>query len=198
MATNIEIEAKVLISKDDYERVIKLYNKENATKITQTNYYIDTDSLYLKRYGIGLRIREKSYYTLTLKAPMAEGLLEKKESITKEQYEALKNKQIFPSGNIKNFLLMLGVDISKLKILTELVTERTEIENFSGGEIFSIDKNSYNGLIDYELEMEGESLERAKAALKEICNELGITYKENSKSKQVRAMDTINVKKFKK
>ena len=46
--------------------------------------------------------------------------------------------------------------------------------------------------------MEGESLERAKAALKEICNELGIAYKENSKSKQVRAMDTINVKKFKK
>ena len=82
MATNIEIEAKVLITKEEYLRVIKFYKKENGTRIDQTNYYIDTDDLFLKKFGIGLRIREKGYFTLNLKAPMAEGLLEKKESIS--------------------------------------------------------------------------------------------------------------------
>lgn len=191
MATNIEIEAKVLISEQDYKRVIKFYSKENANKIKQVNYYIDTDSLYLKKYGIGLRIREKGYYVLTLKAPMGEGLLEKKESITEKQFLDFNDKNIFPNGDVKNFLMMLGVDISKLKIQTKLVTDRIEIDNYASGEVFSIDKNTYNGIVDYELEMEGESLERAKAALKARCEELNIEYKDNEKSKQVRAMITI-------
>lgn len=191
MATNIEIEAKVLITKEEYLRVIKFYKKENGTRIDQTNYYIDTDDLFLKKFGIGLRIREKGYFTLNLKAPMAEGLLEKKESITKEQYEDFKNKGIFPTGDIKNFLLMLDVDVTKLKIQTSLFTERIEIDNYSSGEIFSIDKNYYNGIEDYELEMEGNSIDRARNALKEKCAELNIPYVENQKSKQVRAMDTI-------
>lgn len=191
MATNIEIEAKVLITKEEYLRVIKFYKKENGTRIDQTNYYIDTDDLFLKKFGIGLRIREKGYFTLNLKAPMAEGLLEKKESITKEQYEDFKNKGIFPIGDIKSFLLMLDVDVTKLKIQTSLFTERIEIDNYASGEIFSIDKNKYNGIEDYELEMEGNSIDRARNALKEKCVELNIPYIENQKSKQVRAMDTI-------
>lgn len=191
MATNIEIEAKVLISKEEYLKAIKFYKKENVTKINQTNYYIDTDDLYLKKFGILLRIREKGYFVMNLKAPLAEGLLEKKESITKEQYEDFKNKGIFPTSDIKSFLQMLGVDVNKLKIQTSLFTERTEIDNYEGGEIFSIDKNTYNGITDYELEMEGNSLSRAKNALKEKCLELGIPFIINEKSKQVRAMDTI-------
>ena len=133
MATNIEIEAKVLITKEEYLRVIKFYKKENGTRIDQTNYYIDTDDLFLKKFGIGLRIREKGYFTLNLKAPMAEGLLEKKESITKEQYEDFKNNGVFPTGDIKNFLLMLDVDVTKLKIQTSLFTERIEIDNYPSG-----------------------------------------------------------------
>ena len=86
---------------------------------------------------------------------------------------------------------MFGVDITKLKIQTTLKTERIVIENFSDDEVFAIDKNYYNGLIDYELELEGTSLERAKNSLKEKCEELNIDFVENAKSKQVRAMETI-------
>lgn len=191
MATNIEIEAKVLINEDDYKRAIKYYKKENVTKITQINYYIDTDELLLKNFGIGLRIRYKGFYVLNIKAPLQEGLLEKNESISEETYKKFKDEGIFPSGAIKNLLLMFGIEIEKLKIQTSLKTERIEIENFSNGELFAIDKNSYNGLVDYELELEGTSLERAKSALKLKCDELKIPYVENIKSKQVRAMETI-------
>ena len=191
MATNIEIEAKVLINEDNYKRVLKFYKKEELQKVTQLNYYIDTDDLLLKQFGIGLRIRQKDFYVLNMKAPLQEGLLEKKESITEKEFENFKNNGVLPNGSIKNLLLMFGVDITKLKILTTLKTERIVIENFNENEVFAIDKNYYNGLIDYELELEGTSLERAKNSLKEKCEELNIDFVENAKSKQVRAMETI-------
>ncbi len=191
MATNIEIEAKVLINEDDYKRVLKFYKKEELQKVTQLNYYIDTDDLLLKQFGIGLRIRQKDFYVLNMKAPLQEGLLEKKESITEKEFENFKNNGVLPNGSIKNLLLMFGVDITKLKIQTTLKTERIIIENFNENEVFAIDKNYYNGLIDYELELEGTSLERAKNSLKEKCEELNIDFVENAKSKQVRAMETI-------
>lgn len=191
MATNIEIEAKVLINEDDYKRVLKFYKKEELQKVTQLNYYIDTDDLLLKQFGIGLRIRQKDFYVLNMKAPLQEGLLEKKESITEKEFENFKNNGVLPNGSIKNLLLMFGVDITKLKIQTTLKTERIVIENFNENEVFAIDKNYYNGLIDYELELEGTSLERAKNSLKEKCKELNIDFVENAKSKQVRAMETI-------
>ncbi|MCI7601521.1 MAG: CYTH domain-containing protein [Mollicutes bacterium] len=191
MATNIEIEAKVLINEDDYNRVLKFYKKEELQKVTQLNYYIDTDDLLLKQFGIGLRIRQKDFFVLNMKAPLQEGLLEKKESISEKEFDNFKNNGVFPNGSIKNLLLMFGVDITKLKIQTTLKTERIVIENFSDNEVFAIDKNYYNGLIDYELELEGTSLERAKNSLKEKCEELNIDFVENSKSKQVRAMETI-------
>ena len=191
MATNIEIEAKVLINEDDYNRVLKFYKKEELQKVTQLNYYIDTDDLLLKQFGISLRIRQKDFFVLNMKAPLQEGLLEKKESISEKEFDNFKNNGVFPNGSIKNLLLMFGVDITKLKIQTTLKTERIVIENFSDNEVFAIDKNYYNGLIDYELELEGTSLERAKNSLKERCEELNIDFVENAKSKQVRAMETI-------
>lgn len=191
MATNIEIEAKVLINEDDYNRVLKFYKKEELQKVTQLNYYIDTDDLLLKQFGIGLRIRQKDFFVLNMKAPLQEGLLEKKESISEKEFDNFKNNGVFPNGSIKNLLLMFGVDITKLKIQTTLKTERIVIENFSDNEVFAIDKNYYNELIDYELELEGTSLERAKNSLKEKCEELNIDFVENAKSKQVRAMETI-------
>lgn len=191
MATNIEIEAKVLINEDDYNRVLKFYKKEELQKVTQLNYYIDTDDLLLKQFGIGLRIRQKDFFVLNMKAPLQEGLLEKKESISEKEFDNFKNNGVFPNGSIKNLLLMFGIDITKLKIQTTLKTERIVIENFSDNEVFAIDKNYYNGLIDYELELEGTSLERAKNSLKEKCEELNIDFVENAKSKQVRAMETI-------
>ena len=191
MATNIEIEAKVLINEDDYNRVLKFYKKEELQKVTQLNYYIDTDALLLKQFGIGLRIRQKDFFVLNMKAPLQEGLLEKKESISEKEFDNFKNNGVFPNGSIKNLLLMFGVDITKLKIQTTLKTERIVIENFSDNEVLAIDKNYYNGLIDYELELEGTSLERAKNSLKERCEELNIDFVENAKSKQVRAMETI-------
>ncbi len=191
MATNIEIEAKCLISKDDYNKIIDFYHAEKYDRVKQINHYIDTDDFKLKKAGIGLRIRERDIFMMTLKAPMAEGLLEKNEKISWRQYEDFRDKGVFPKCSIKDVLLMLNINPEELKIQASLETERIQFNNFKDKGDFSIDKNTYNGIVDYELELEGNSLNKAKEALKEICTEANVPYVDNPKNKQVRAFSTI-------
>lgn len=78
MNNNIEIEAKVLLTKEQYVKVMKAMHLNIKDQFVQTNYYIDSNQRILKKQNIALRVRElKGNYTLTLKTPMAEGLLEK-------------------------------------------------------------------------------------------------------------------------
>jgi glutathione S-transferase len=192
MAANIEIEAKVLISLTDYQKMVKTYEANFSKEYDQYNYYIDTKDFKLKALGIGLRIRLfEGSYMLTLKAPLAEGLLEKDQDIKKVNYDTLADKNLFPEGNIKEFIKMIGITPDDLKILCSLKTHRIEIDDGDNTRKISLDKNEYNGIVDYEIELESDSLSRAKESLKKLCEKNGIEYKDNPKSKQSRAMETI-------
>ncbi len=192
MAASIEIESKALISEENYSKIIKYFKSEITREYDQTNHYIDTKDFALKQLGIGLRIRNvSSSFVLTLKAPMAEGLLEKDQHISREIFTKFKKGEGFPDGIVKDFVRMLGVDPSSLKILAKLTTHRIEIENETTGKTLCIDKNVYNQVTDFELELEANTLEQGKIQLKDICSKAGIQYKENLKSKQSRAMESI-------
>ena len=192
MANNIEIEAKVLIDEQSY-KVVKNHCKDHISDFyTQTNYYIDTPKFDLRNNGIGLRIREKqNKYEITLKTPMSEGLLEKTEPISKEQFKELRDKGIFPETKIKSFIMMLGFDfkISDLKILAHLTTERIDISTPTG--TFSIDKNTYFDKTDYELEKEGNNLKEAENFLEDLCITSKIPYSNNKVSKMARALNEL-------
>lgn len=192
MSSNIEIEAKSLISEDEYERIIDKLNLGKYRKYKQTNYYIDTEDRFLKRNGIALRIREKDEnFELTLKTPLSEGLLEKNENISWREFDNLKDKRIFPEGNIKKFLEILGVSIKDLKVLTSLTTERISMD-YSIYHI-DLDKNIYsNNIVDYELEVESSSMENAKEEITKILTSCDITnFTFNTISKQSRAMNAL-------
>ncbi len=192
MATNIEIEAKVLINEKEYNNVLDIFKSKIIKTYTQTNYYIDTDNLDLKKIGVGLRIRElDGRYTLTLKAPMSEGLLEKDEHLSLDVFKAFQKSNLFPEAHIADFIRMLGVDTKELKIQTSLVTLRNEVSYEDATYEFSVDKNTYNDVVDYELEMAGASLSKAKEKLKAICIRTNTFYKDNLKSKETRALETL-------
>lgn len=192
MATNIEIEAKVLITKEDYDKLVEIYSKEKSDEFDQVNYYIESKDLGLKKLGVGLRIRKKNNsYVMTLKAPMSEGLLEKNAQLNEEQYKEFKEKGIFPDCYIKEFVKMLGFDPDLLKIRAQLKTHRIEIPLDDGKNAFSIDRNEYNKITDYELEMNSNSLLRAKNKLQEICEINGVPYKDNTRSKQTRCLESL-------
>src|SRR5690625_2716737 len=86
MAEEIEIEFKTLINEEDFERLrTKLPFFEKP--IIQTNYYFDTIDYSLKRQPCALRIREKeNNYTLTLKQPHQDGILETHDKLTKKEF----------------------------------------------------------------------------------------------------------------
>lgn len=190
MSTNIEIEAKILVNEKEFNQLKTLLQIDEKLKVTQTNYYVDDQKGSLRSYGFALRIRELAQtYTLTLKSPMAEGTLEKNQQISKEAYLALQNQSIFPVGLIKDFLEMFGFDTSTLKIITFLKTDRYETK-FEGRHV-CLDKNTYHGLVDYEIESEESSLKNAAETLKLLCEKANIEYKANQISKYARAIKTL-------
>lgn len=191
MSNAIEIEAKALVSQDDYRKLAKLF--PDSPRYTQTNHYIDSDERILFKEGIALRIREKNgQYELTLKTPLSQGLLEKNCVITKQQFDDFKQKGIFPKGDTSRFLTMLDIDIATLKILTSLTTDRIDVE-YKGG-LLSIDRNCYSGKTDYEVEFEYNNLGGAKKVLSDLFEENGIAYTFTKASKTRRAMEALEAK----
>lgn len=193
MQSNIEIEAKVLLSKEQYGKLLKYLHLERYKKIEQINHYVDTENRLLKQNDIALRIRENKDFVLTLKTPLSEGLLEKNQIITWREYTELEDQGIFPQGDIKNFLEICGFNTRDLKVLASLKTSRIELELDEG--ILCLDENVYgqqNSVIDYELEVEATSMEKAEETATKILKEIGITdFKFNTHSKQARAISAI-------
>jgi uncharacterized protein YjbK len=185
MSNAIEIEAKALVKKEDYEKLVKRF--AGAKSYEQTNYYIDNGEGLLRKEGVALRIREKEgLYEMTLKTPLSEGLLEKSCTWTKERFDGFMKKGIFPEGDIKRFLTMLDIDVSTLKVLTSLTTKRIDID-YEGGKL-SLDENHYSGLVDYEIELEHNSMIDATKYLKELFDEEKIPFELNTKTKVSRAL----------
>lgn len=191
MATSIEIEAKALLTKKDYYKVLKHFKLDVVDGYIQKNYYIDTENRDLRKLGLSLRVRRLNGYNMSFKLPMAEGLLEKTQVLTREQFEEFENNGKFPEGDISNFIESLYIDPCDLKIIATLSTLR--IEQQYEDLTLAIDENRYGDLQDFELEMEATSMKKAQTLLKKVCEEVGIEYKENLVSKQKRAMDALSV-----
>ncbi|MGI6714096.1 MAG: CYTH domain-containing protein [Bacilli bacterium] len=190
MSTNIEIEVKVLLTQTEFNKVKKTMDAASYPVVVQTNHYIDTPKEQLRRYGMALRVREiKDEFTLTLKCPLAEGLLEKSQILSDAEFVLLKNNQDFPEGDLKNFLISVGIDVEKMQILATLTTKRISLPYEDS--LFSMDENHFNNHVDYELEMEGTSVSNAEAQLAAVCKQANVPFVLNSKSKQARAMDAL-------
>lgn len=188
MSNAIEIEAKALVSQDEYRKLTHFFRGNR--RYMQTNYYIDSEDRALSKNGIALRIREKAgVYELTLKTPLSEGLLEKNTLISIEDFATLRDFGEFPKGDTARFLTMLDFDVQSLKILTSLSTERIDVD-YEGG-LLSIDRNVYSGKVDYEIEFEYNSLEKAKEILSKLLSDNEIECHFNEISKIQRAMKAI-------
>jgi uncharacterized protein YjbK len=111
MSNAIEIEAKALVKKNEYEKIVAFFKDyPSYIKPTTTSMMRKTSSA---KKGIALRVREKGgLYEMTLKTPLSQGLLEKNCVWTKDKFVDFKENGIFPEGDIKRFLTMLDIDVS--------------------------------------------------------------------------------------
>ena len=190
MSNNIEIEAKVILSRQDYKKVFDTLKTKITDTHTQTNFYIDSQDRVLKKNDIALRIREYNrIYVLTCKTPLSEGLLEKNQELSEKVALEMINLNKFPSGGIQDFLELLDIDVSNLEVLASLTTRRNELSIDSSK--ISLDENTYGNKVDYEIEVEDSAMKLAEDRIEEILKPLGITYSLNKVSKQMRAIKAI-------
>lgn len=186
-SNNIEIEAKVLLSKKDYERLLANIPFNPQVKV-QENYFLDSEDRELKKYGMLVRLRRREGRNkLTMKAPLSEGLLDKSQMLTDEETNALLENNIFPRGDILDFLEILHIDSARFQVLAELTTERYE-GIYEGFEI-NISKNIYSGIVDYELECDSDSAFNSQNTLRSLCDHFDIKYEPNVLSKETRAIN---------
>lgn len=191
-SNNIEIEAKVLLKKRDYDKLIKNIPFDEHVKV-QENYYLDNDQRDLDRYSMMIRLRRREGRNkLTLKAPLGEGLLDKSQFISDHEADQLIDFSVFPRGDVSDFLEILHIDHDSLSILGELVTERREC--IYDGYPINISKNTYSEKVDYELECDSDSALTSQNILKKICETYSIEYVPNTLSKDNRAIKAASKK----
>jgi uncharacterized protein YjbK len=153
LSQEVEIEFKNLLTKEEYFSLLDYFKINESLFTFQENHYFDTNNFALKDRQSALRIRSKQgAYTLTLKTPLEEGLLETNQTLQKEEAEALLNDGIFPFGEVNDTLQSLGIPTKQLHYFGTLTTKRAEIEYKNGLLVF--DASFYMNVEDYELEYE--------------------------------------------
>ncbi|ASN06509.1 CYTH domain-containing protein [Virgibacillus necropolis] len=176
MTQEIEIEYKNLLTADEFNQLLhRLPFPDSGT--WQTNYYFETKDFSLKAKGAALRIREKTgKHVLTLKEPHIDGLLESHDNLTKNEVTSWINGNPIKKSQVSKQLESLGVCLNDLVYYGKLETKRYET-NYRGT-LLVLDYSTYNGMSDYELEIEAQSKEAGINMLQSIIDRYGITKKE--------------------
>lgn len=181
MNKNIEKEYKLLVTKEQFERLLSYY--PDAVFKEQTNTYYDTEDHAIQKKQGAMRIREKNgTFLFTLKMHSDRGLLEYEKRVEENSIRALEDPQI------KDLLSSYDIQ-GDLKAITFLTTKRAMID--TGYAELCFDENHYHGYCDYEIEYEYKKEHDGLSAFQKILAPLHIRYKQNCKSKIQRAIECL-------
>lgn len=189
MSTNLEIEVKSKLTKEEYEKIIGSF--EHPRFQYQTNFYIDNSKFQLSDLKLGLRIRkEKDFVELTIKVPDEEGRLEINQKISPNEFENFLFKNEFPNGEIMRYLKVNYPKIAgDFSIFGTLHNQRLTID-LEDSEIV-IDHFNYFDKEEYEIECESHSLKHAETVLKNYLEKFGIKYQKNTSTKLQRVLNLV-------
>lgn len=185
MAKELEVEFKTLLSKSEYNKLATMYADKPSN--LQINYYFDTPRFTLKASDIGLRVRKRDTYELTLKRKKGYALIEINETLTEEEFQNFLQTGIIPCASICNDLaeIIKGQNVVNYMSLS---TYRITFPYKNG--IIALDKCEYVNKVDYELEFHGSVYEDAKRTFIELVKSNNIVYKK-SQPKIKRAYDAL-------
>jgi|GEM_PF-5724718 len=150
---NLELEAKSMLTKEQYERMMFLLGLKKEDAKEQINSFFDNEGWQLNEQNITLRSRsKKGIEELTVKEDSGEGRLETNHRpFTLEEKHVLLAVGIVPDGNVKAALARLNVPGPYL-FQGAQTTWRIEIP-YKGCKL-ALDYTEYLGRHDYEIEME--------------------------------------------
>ncbi len=188
MTINKEVEAKALLTKNDYERIINYFSFLKEKQIKQINYYFDTEDMMFQSHKIAFRIRhlqKNDIYEMTAKLRQKDGSsIELNQNISYRDFVITLAYGNLPDGEVKERLNLL-LNNKKVNHIATLTTYRYEVEYDDG--LLAIDENHYANVIDYELEFEGETMAQCVTTIKNLLHEIGIDYIVNKMGKRARA-----------
>lgn len=148
----LEIEFKNLLNENEYSTLYDTFFKRVPGQ-SLVNYYIDTPDLELRRNTLLLRVRkDDGKQVMTLKAPTEKGVLEFHAEVDYDLDSRKDVAQAEVPDVIADELEKRHIGIADLKIYGSLATERHETE-YEGG-LLVLDKSSYLGSTDFEIEYE--------------------------------------------
>jgi len=193
MSQNIEYEERVLLIKEQYDQILNYFLPQypNHRFIEQTNFYFDTKSFELKKQGIVFRLRTIQNHAteLTLKIKRENGDVEINQNLTYSQELNMLSNIMIPEGEIKEALTRVNTRFYLLALIGSMKTKRYEISR--DDYLIVIDENSYFGIVDYNLEIEGSSMEKANCLILELCEQFHLSYKKDYSSKSSRLFHTL-------
>ena len=173
MAQNIEIEFKNLITKLEFERLIKHFGLNETDFFTQENHYFDTPDFALKAQSSALRIRKKEEeYELTLKQPYQDALLETNEILDEATAEMMFKTGKITNLTIKKLIEDMEINPDEIQYFGSLTTKRAEIEYEKG--LVVIDNSFYLNIEDFELEYEVSDRKDGQNKFLTLLKQLGI------------------------
>lgn len=171
MKQNIEIEFKNLLTKEQYNQLLSLFPFDKPFK--QVNYYFETRDFQLKKFNSALRIREKEgKYTLTLKQPYEEHLLETHLTLTKAEAKACLKGEFLVNEEFSQSLVNLGVKVDDLIYFGKLITYRSVYKKQEN--LYVLDHSLYNGKEDFEFELEVKDAKEGKKLFLNILQKANI------------------------
>lgn len=177
LSQEIEIEFKNLLAEEEFMQLTKHFMIKESDFTTQENHYFDTPDYQLKDKQSALRIRrKKKVFTLTLKTPVEEGLLETNQPLTVQEAGDLLKHGVFPDGEVKEFLESLDISPPSIQHFGSLITKRAEID-FEGG-LLVFDESSYFDKVDFELEYEVKDYDQGEKIFFDLLKEHGIPKRE--------------------
>ncbi|MFC7062808.1 CYTH domain-containing protein [Halobacillus seohaensis] len=173
MSQEIEIEFKNLLTEEEYLKLYQDLSFESVELIEQTNYYFETEDFQLRQHGAALRIRRKGdQWTLTLKQPHSEGLLETHDVLAEDDVNQWMINRPTQTDSVENQLRELGVSLGDLRFMGSLITRRKE-KSYKRTTVV-LDHSFYFEKIDYELELEAPTVESGKRVFHELLEEYNI------------------------
>ena len=176
-----EFESRIMLTENEYFEIVSYYLKlyPNKQFIKNINIYLDNDDFFLRKKHITLRIRIINDVTseLTCKIKGSNGDEEITDNLFIKEVNMLVEQGVFPSGNVKNYLISLACPLNKYHVITTLRNRRLEIE--FPDHLLVIDKNSYSDIIDYNLEIEAhDDISVAKKYLEFYIDKFNLTLKD--------------------
>jgi len=180
MYQQTEIEFKSFLTQEKYLELLEKFNLKDKI-FDQTNYYFDTKDRVISNNKAVLRIRKKEQYKLTTKVKDENGNnLETHKYLTDEEA-----KDMLENGFDASIINMPY----QVKLVGYLTTHRAKCP-YLNGTLF-LDKNEYNGHLDYELEYETTtSQQEGEIEFNKILKEFNIEYNP-SIPKTKRCLNTI-------